>query len=1014
MGVLQIVTEEQLQKREAEQMQEKEVEKKQSSIITSLAGHIDKSWDRAKQAKQEITNRLLEASRQFRSEYEPEKLAAIKQLNGSEIYLPLTNIKCRAAEAWLREVFSMPSSNLFDLSPTPIPDLPDDIEAEIRARLMKAFTMLSQQSLMVQQQTGMPPDPEIMSKVITDLKIKFRDIYKKEIEQKAKKASEEAKELIDDQFIEGGYYKALDECLHDITIYPTTIIKGPEYRKTKVFKREKDVQSGRYTTQVKEEIKEFYKRVSPFNIFPASDSCGINDGDLIELDSITPKDLYDLIGLEGFDEEAVRKVINEYKDGGLKDWALSTTERKEQENKFNTEQSDKLDTLIYWGSVRGELLIEWGMSEEDIPDEEKFYDICAWKIGSHVIKAMLNPDPLGNKPYSKASFIELPDSWWGMSIPEVLSDLQTAANACARGIVNNVGMSSMPVVERNTDRIPAYESKIMYPGKVLDSTDIQMTSAPAYRFYQANLTGDRIMGVLHGFLKMADELSGIPAYAHGDVTVGGAGRSLADYEEVITNNGCVPISSIKIGDKVAGLNGKFYKVTGVYPQGIKEIFRVTFSDGRVVDCTEDHLWIVKTHHKRKFRVEPLKSIIESGLYRSDKSIKSKGYRPKWMVPKPNEIDFPSKSVTIDPYTFGLLIGDGDNRGRLTTMDEEILGYIPYRTGKPDKKEDNKASSYTLLGVRPLYRDYIKGNNKRIPSDYMYNTKQVRIEVLRGLMDTDGCATIDNRTFFCSSSLGLINDVSFLIRSLGGKVHAVTTDTNTVCISKSGVYQRRLSHRIYFNLPQYSVFKLKRKLERVKKIPAKNTYITEISKIENHPATCISVESPDNSYLCANYIPTHNTASGLSMLTQNSSRGIKAVSRNIDRGLIESSVERQYNLNYQLGMFSGDIPDCRVIAKGSINLQEKEMQGMRRTELLQTTMNPIDMQIVGMEGRAELLRDTVKAHGMDEEKIIQGAPSGMPGMPGMSGGPPPQLPANEQGQSNQMAGEVNQFANENGR
>ena len=216
----------------------------------------------------------------------------------------------------------------------------------------------------------------------------------------------------------------------------------------------------------------------------------------------------------------VRKVIAQYADGGLKNWAFRTTERDEQENRHLSDTSNDIDVIVFWGSVRGELLLDWGMSPEDVPDSEKYYDICAWKIGSYVIKAMMNPDPLGNKPYSKASFVEIPDTWWGMSIPDVLEDIQTSANATARAIVNNVGIAAMPMVERNTDRVSLYD-KTLYPGKVFEATDAQMTSAPAVRFYQVEMVPDRMIMVMNQFLKLADELSGIPAYAHGDVTVGG-------------------------------------------------------------------------------------------------------------------------------------------------------------------------------------------------------------------------------------------------------------------------------------------------------------------------------------------------------------------------------------------------------------------------------------------------------------------------------------------------------------
>lgn len=675
MGILQVITEEQLQAAE-----KKEAENNTPSlpIIDSLASYVDSEWRKAKQAKDPITHELLKSLRQYKSEYEPEKLAAIKQLKGSESFLPITNIKCRAGESWLRDVLSAPSGELFSVEPTPMPELPEDIQNDIKQRLMTEYQRVAQQSLMIQARTGMPPDSNFIKSELLKLKEEFERIYQKELEDKAKKEAEEAKRIINDQFTEGGFYKALDEAIHDITIYKTAVIKGPEYKKVKQYKKILSPNTGEYESVVTEVVKETYKRVSPFNIYPAADSTGINDGGLIEMETLNPKDLYDLIGLEGFNELEVRKVINKYENSGLRDWSLSVTERKEQENKYYIQGSDKIDVLIYWGFVKGSYLLEWGMKPEEIPDDGKFYSVCVWKIESHVIKAMLNYDPLGNKPYSKASFIEIPDSWWGMSLPNVLEDIQAAANAASRAIINNMGICSLPIVERNMDRIPPYESKVMYPGKILDSTDEQIIGSPAYRFYQPNMVSDRIIQVLQQYLRMADELSGIPAYSHGDVTVGGAGR---------------------------------------------------------------------------------------------------------------------------------------------------------------------------------------------------------------------------------------------------------------------------------------------------------------------------------------------TAAGLSMLTSNSSRGIKSVIRNIDKGLIESMVERQYNINLKLNIFKGNTPDCKVVAKGFHALQEKEVQSMRKTDFLRDTLNPIDLQIIGLLGRKALLEETAKAVGIDIDKVFQGQPPMQDASVPSQGAPPRKSSGNEQGN---IIPNMNEYRGENGR
>ena len=87
------------------------------------------------------------------------------------------------------------------------------------------------------------------------------------------------------------------------------------------------------------------------------------------------------------------------------------------------------------------MLIEWGLDEEEIEDEHREYDANVWIVGNYVIKAILNYDPLGEKPYAKTSFIKRPGAFWGSGIPEIIEDIQGVCNAAARALVNNMGIS---------------------------------------------------------------------------------------------------------------------------------------------------------------------------------------------------------------------------------------------------------------------------------------------------------------------------------------------------------------------------------------------------------------------------------------------------------------------------------------------------------------------------------------------------------------------------------------------
>jgi hypothetical protein len=142
----------------------------------------------------------------------------------------------------------------------------------------------------------------------------------------------------------------------------------------------------------------------------------------------------------------------------------------------------------------------------------------------------------------------------------------------------------------------------------------------------------------------------------------------------------------------------------------------------------------------------------------------------------------------------------------------------------------------------------------------------------------------------------------------------------------------------------------------------------------------------------------NTASGLSMLITSAARGIKLLMAEIDSNIIAPTIKRQYDYNVLQGENYDMICDYTVVAKGSAALLVKEQLATRRLEALQLTNNPVDLQIVGAEGRRGMLRDVLKDLGIDvdkyipDEKLTSLMQSMIPAQPplGAAGPAPPQM------------------------
>lgn len=941
-------------------------------LESGLAAHILNAWETNKRAKLDIEQKFLQNLRQRNGIYDSAKLALIKKTQGSEVFMKLTEVKCRAAESWLGDVYSPAyEKDGFTIKPTPEPEMPEYVLERIHSEVLNASYNMALQYI---QESGQQISRQEFNIVAQKHFEQLRDYESKMLYKAAEDAAQRMQRRIKDQLHDGGYLKAFEEVRRDIVTFGTGFLKGPVIRKRSVLKWKRT--PGGYLPAMSQSLVYEYMRVSPFDIYPSPTAIEIGDGDLIERLRVRRADINALIGVRGYNETNLRRSLTEYSDG------LNTSLPADQE-RFNAEgrgsasimDSETIEMLSYWGNVQGWTLLEYGMTQDQIPDPDIDYPIHAQIIGNYVVKAVKNIT--GIIPYSKCVYTQIPGSFWGNGLPDELEDLQLIVNALARAIANNAAMASGPQVEVNIEKMRVgSDCNTLVPWKIWQTDNEGMQSnTPVVRFYQPKSIINELMGVYEKFSAEADVKTGIPSIAHGGTKMGsGAGNALANYEKVLTPQGAVAISSLNVGDLVVNTYGSFSKVTGVYPQGESDIFRVKFSNGESVDCDANHRWSVRTHHDRKFKTLTTQEIINKGLFRKTRMDwrNPKGFRPKWMLPMIDLVEFNERPVKVDPYTMGALIGDGDARCRVTNMDEEVFSRIPYPLGKPDKTSNGRAWTQAVVGIKKDYLSYglqCKSINKFIPEDYLFNSKEVRLELLRGLMDTDGCCSKQGETFLSTSSYRLALDFIKLVRSLGGAVNGIHEAEAGYFEIKGRRCFRQKNYRVAFNLPHQEIFGLPRKQERVSFKPKTHTYITGIEYIGKSLATCISVDSKDSLFVCENFIPTHNTASGLSMYLEMAGKVIRELISRIDMNIVYPTITRSYYFNM---MFDSDMSikgDAKVLVRGVNAMSMQEQQALRKQEFLNTTNNPNDMQIMGLEGRRYILREAARILDMDVDKAV---------------------------------------------
>jgi hypothetical protein len=362
---------------------------------------------------------------------------------------------------------------------------------------------------------------------MAELKEMVSQDYRFKILQDAHNRSDKMRVKINDQFAQGGWEQAFNEFITDLVTYPSAFVKGPIVRRQRALGWTTD-ETGRTVVEPIERLAPEFERVDPFRIYPEPGISTIDEGYLFEHHPLTRMELSDLIGVPGYDDDAIRKILDV---GNGQSWISEDVEllKQEEERKFYSymRPTEIFDALEFWGKVSGKMLIEWGMNEEDVPDTAREYDANVWLVGNYVIKAVLNYDPLGQKPYAKTSFIKCPGAFWGKGIPEIIEDVQSVCNAAARALVNNMGISSGPQVEVNLDRIPPNEDITqLYPWKIWQTlNDPVGSSAPAVRFNQPEDNANTLISVYERFARLADEHSGIPSYLYGDLDTQGAGRT---------------------------------------------------------------------------------------------------------------------------------------------------------------------------------------------------------------------------------------------------------------------------------------------------------------------------------------------------------------------------------------------------------------------------------------------------------------------------------------------------------
>lgn len=336
----------------------------------------------------------------------------------------------------------------------------------------------------------------------------------------------------------------------------------------------------------------------------------------------------------------------------------------------------------------------------------------------------------------------------------------------------------------------------------------------------------------------------------------GCGKAQPLDEPVLTPSGWKPMGEIKPGDYVIGSKGFPVAVENVYPQGVKDVWEVEFSNGEVVRCCKDHLWEVKTSSESRSKIL------------TTAELQHKPHRSYWQVPLCSPVSYARNynPLPIDPYLLGCLLGDGGITAYVgfSSNDAFIVDEIKKRLPAGHEIRNKTGCDYQITSqrgqpnhiwtaLRLLNLAGGTSEKKTVPDEYMVASPQDRLELLQGLMDTDGYVSAGNGTTcdFSNSSLILVEQVKELVQSLGGIANSIR------CKKTSGLNCYTVTFRMQKGIIP---FLLPRKAKRC--CFNGNNLIIRVIDVrrtdKQAEMQCISLLSQDELYVTRGFIVTHNT------------------------------------------------------------------------------------------------------------------------------------------------------------
>ena len=496
--------------------------------LASLGSILKSKYTEYKDARDDIEDDWIEDLRAFMGQYDPDVLSKIQSKGDrSQVYVGLTRTKVLAAYSRITDLLFQPGQKFFSIEKTPLSKQPL-VEQELAERAALEIQQAA-------EQVGTAGIEELVMARLSELT--------EEIEAETEQRVKNMEEAILDQALENNLEGKMKDAIMEQVIFGTGAMKAGTLRIEKDHKWIKGDEG--FNLIYEENAMPEMEAVSIFDLYPDPHATSVDDmRDIFRRHIISRAEFNALKDYPGFNVDLINECI-EMNPEGNHDEAQHEVDRRNiaNVNDSNT-NTEKFEVLEFWGSLNGHDLEDAGVEFGEDDDLSMEYDANIWMVSGKVIKAQLNPLPGGVIPYFIFPYEKNPHAFWGTGVPRMMRDSQATMNAATRIYLDNVALSSGPMVEVNTDIMASGEDPTeLYPWRVFlrEGGD---GNQPMVRFYQPQSNSPALVSVIELFRRFADETTALPSYTHGQ-TQSSLNRTATGISILMSNANIVLKSVIK-------------------------------------------------------------------------------------------------------------------------------------------------------------------------------------------------------------------------------------------------------------------------------------------------------------------------------------------------------------------------------------------------------------------------------------------------------------------------------------